>query len=98
MLILGSESSILSHHLSHLQPTSSLPSLTLDNTVFHSSHFTNTARTLERDLGVTIREAISNAGQTGAEEQLDQVADVAKAMTSGHGKGALGQAQIAAVA
>ncbi|CAD6575119.1 MAG: hypothetical protein TREMPRED_001310 [Tremellales sp. Tagirdzhanova-0007] len=100
ILTLGSESTILSHHLSHLQPTPSLPpSLTLDNTVLHSNnHFTNTARTLERDLGVNIREAISNAGQTGAEEQMDQVADVAKAMTSGHGKGGLGQVQITAVA
>jgi len=68
---LSPESSILSHHIGHF------PSNVLHPT---PSNLTSTARILECDLGVTIREAISNAGQTGAEEQMDQVADAAKAM------------------
>jgi len=51
-----------------------------------------------RDLGVTIREAVSNAGQTGAEEQMEQVLDVAKAIAYGQGIVGQGQVQIAAIA
>lgn len=38
-------------------------------------------RALERETGVTsFQEALSNAGQTGAEEQLDEVVDIAKVL------------------
>ena len=57
-----------------------------------------TARLLERDLGVSIRDAIYNAGETGVEEQMDQVVDVAKAISSGHGVPGQGQSQFAALA
>lgn len=41
------------------------------------------AQTLEQDAGVSIKEAISNAGQTGVEEVVEQMADTAKAMLGG---------------
>lgn len=33
---------------------------------------------------MSVREAISNAGQTGVEEQLDKAAEVAQAVKEGH--------------
>lgn len=41
------------------------------------------AQTLEQDLGVSVRDVLSNAGQTGVEEQMDQVVEVAKALSGG---------------
>jgi hypothetical protein len=52
-------------------------------TTSSTSSGTIVARTLERDLGVSLREAITNAGQTGAEEQMDQVVEMAKAISNG---------------
>jgi hypothetical protein len=45
------------------------------------------AKSLEKDLGVTFREALSNAAETGMEEQMDEVVDVAKALSKGTGLG-----------
>jgi hypothetical protein len=41
------------------------------------------AQTLEKDVGVSVKEAISNAGQTGVEEVVEQMGDTAKAMLGG---------------
>lgn len=38
-------------------------------------------------MGVSIKEAISNAGQTGVEEVVEEMGDMAKAMLGGHGPG-----------
>jgi hypothetical protein len=62
--------------LNHL-PTPQLPSI---NTSM-------VAQTLEMDVGVSVREAISNATQTGAGEVLEQVqlGDLAKVVAGGGG-------------
>ncbi|WVR06689.1 hypothetical protein IAU60_003721 [Kwoniella sp. DSM 27419] len=41
---------------------------------------TMVTQTLEEDLGTTLKEVMSNAMQTGVEEQMDTVAEVAKAL------------------
>jgi hypothetical protein len=79
--------SILSQHLS-LRPSNQTTSLLehLPHTNLPSTKTTTTttssivAQTLEIDVGVTVREAISNAGQTGVEEVMEQVnlGDLAK--------------------
>lgn len=41
------------------------------------------AQTLEQDVGVSIKEAISNAGQTGLEEVVEQLTETGKAIMKG---------------
>jgi hypothetical protein len=41
------------------------------------------AQTLEMDVGVSVKEAISNAGQTGVEEVAEQLGDIGKMMLEG---------------
>ena len=72
--------SILSQHLS-LRPsgqTNSLLEHLPTNSNFSASTGTTTtssivAQTLEMDIGLTLRETMSNAGQTGVEEVMEQV-------------------------
>ncbi|KAK4687867.1 hypothetical protein P7C73_g2245, partial [Tremellales sp. Uapishka_1] len=66
--------------------TSTAPSLTSTSA---SSTRTLVSQTIQQDLGVTLREAISNAGQTGLEEQTEQLVDMAKAMGNGNLEGGL---------
>jgi hypothetical protein len=75
------ESSILSHHLSHL-PKPSIPQ-PLEQSLPTNLSTGFIAKTLEKDLGVTFREALSNAAETGVEEQMDEVVVVAQALTKG---------------
>ncbi|WWC88240.1 uncharacterized protein L201_003146 [Kwoniella dendrophila CBS 6074] len=88
---IGGESSLLSQHLSHVpQPTTSVTQ-TLNtisgppSTSSISSTRTLVTQTLEADAGVTLREVMSNALQTGVEEQMDEVAEVAKHLVEGKG-------------
>lgn len=41
------------------------------------------AQTLEQDAGVSIKEAISNAGQTGFEEIVEEMGETGKAILGG---------------
>ncbi|WVQ96571.1 hypothetical protein IAU59_003676 [Kwoniella sp. CBS 9459] len=94
------ECSLLTHHLAHAPPPTSLQSTTtttftstLTNTASSSSASTMSStrtivsRTLEEDLGTTLKEVMSNAMQTGVEEQMDEVADLAKNLVEAGGKG-----------
>ncbi|OCF35072.1 hypothetical protein I316_03112 [Kwoniella heveanensis BCC8398] len=91
--------SLLTHHLAHAPPPTSLQSTTtttltsLTNTAssstastMSSSTRTIVSRTLEDDLGTTLKEVMSNAMQTGVEEQMDEVADLAKNLVQAGGK------------
>lgn len=42
---------------------------------------------LEEDLGVTLKQAMSNAAETGLEEQVDQFTDATKALVKGQASG-----------
>ncbi|ORY31791.1 hypothetical protein BCR39DRAFT_587311 [Naematelia encephala] len=90
------ESSLLSSRLTQLtsEATASLPlpnpnpnSILSESQTIMTSNIASTrstiAKTLEKDLGVSIRDALSNSAQTGVEEQMDQVADIARAVNSG---------------
>ncbi|WWC71184.1 uncharacterized protein I206_105137 [Kwoniella pini CBS 10737] len=91
---IGGEPSLLSQHLTHVtQPTSITSSV---STSLHSlsgpgasstisSTRTLVTQTLEADAGVTLKEVMSNAMQTGVEEQMDEVAEVAKHLVEGKG-------------
>ncbi|WVF69062.1 hypothetical protein IAT40_003836 [Kwoniella sp. CBS 6097] len=93
------ECSLLTHHLAHAPPPTSLQSTTtttltsITNTASSSTASTMSStrtivsRTLEEDLGTTLKEVMSNAMQTGVEEQMDEVADLAKNLVEAGGKG-----------
>nr|XP_018261935.1 uncharacterized protein I303_04950 [Kwoniella dejecticola CBS 10117]OBR84093.1 hypothetical protein I303_04950 [Kwoniella dejecticola CBS 10117] len=94
---IGGESSLLSQHLTHVpQPTSitssmstslsanALPGPGANSTI--STTRTLVTQTLEADAGVTLKEVMSNAMQTGVEEQMDEVAEVAKHLVEGKGQ------------
>ncbi|RSH83050.1 hypothetical protein EHS25_005760 [Saitozyma podzolica] len=88
--------SILAEHLSLApKPTSvptSISSTTLTTTTLEASirppalpeSRSLISQTLEQEMGMSVREAISNAGQTGVEEQLDKAAEVAQTIKEGH--------------
>lgn len=93
----SNEGSLLSHHLSHtiaVKPTN-LPSLSLNPTSIPSTMLSATSATtrtivgqvLEEDLGVTLKQAMSNAAETGLEEQVDQFTDATKALVKGQASG-----------
>lgn len=86
----GIAESILSHHLalSNSVAESVSHASTISATGLHEAQ-TLTSRqviqsrsvvqeTLQQDLGTTLRETLSNATQTGAEEQSDELVEVAK--------------------
>ncbi|WVW85133.1 hypothetical protein I302_107170 [Kwoniella bestiolae CBS 10118] len=92
--VIGGEPSLLSQHLSHLptQTTSTtatisttLNSLPGPSTSTISSTRTLVTQTLEADAGVTLKEVMSNALQTGVEEQMDEVTEIAKTLVEGRG-------------
>ncbi|GFZ50438.1 LOW QUALITY PROTEIN: hypothetical protein JCM24511_08195 [Saitozyma sp. JCM 24511] len=88
--------SILAEHLSLAPKPTSVPtsvsSTTLTTTTLEASirppalpeSRSLITQTLEQEMGMSVREAISNAGQTGVEEQLDKAAEVAPAIQEGH--------------
>jgi hypothetical protein len=77
-------------------PAAPLPAMpTLPNpALFESSVI---AQTLKEESGVSFREALSNATQTGVEEQMDDMADLAKVLLGKSGQAAV-SAQAQAVA
>ncbi|KAK8864128.1 hypothetical protein IAR55_001374 [Kwoniella newhampshirensis] len=90
------ETSLLAEHLSHIRPptttlqTTTTTATTTSLTATAGSTITSSTRTivtqaLEEDLGVTLKEVMSNATQTGLEEQMDQIVDVAKTLAAGNG-------------
>jgi hypothetical protein len=68
--------SILNHHLSirpQTQTTSLLEHISQINpSIPNTGTGTVMGQALEMDIGLSVREAISNAGQTGLEEALEQ--------------------------
>ncbi|XAO27750.1 hypothetical protein I312_106612 [Cryptococcus bacillisporus CA1280] len=93
----SSEGPLLSHHLSHTTTfeSTNLPSLSINSTAIPSitpSATSNTIGTivgqaLERDLGVTLKEAMSNAAGTGLEDQVDHFTDATKTLIKGRAPG-----------
>nr|XP_031857418.1 uncharacterized protein CI109_007197 [Kwoniella shandongensis]KAA5524490.1 hypothetical protein CI109_007197 [Kwoniella shandongensis] len=88
------ETSLLAEHLSHIRaPTTTIQTTTTTTTstittttgtTLTSSSKTIVTKALEEDLGVTLKEVMSNATQTGLEEQMDQVVDMAKTLAQGN--------------
>ncbi|WVQ92729.1 hypothetical protein IAS59_006545 [Cryptococcus gattii] len=93
----SSEGSLLSHHLSHTTTfeSTALPSLSINSTAIPSimpSATSNTIRTIvgqavEKDLGMTLKEAMSNAAETGLEDQVDHFTDATKTLIKGQAPG-----------
>lgn len=86
--------------------TSSVSNTVLTETGAELANITSTASTsvetsvvgqvLEHDMGLTVREAMTNAGETGAQEVLMQAQEVVATMVEGkHGQQAVAAAQAA---
>lgn len=80
--------SILSHHLTLSPHPPSLNTTSLLHShpnLAASGSSTQSVITsaIEQDMGQTLKEVLSNAGQTGVEEQMDQVVEVAKVLAKG---------------
>ena len=75
----------MTSHLAHAPPIPNTTSLsaalpeTLPSTAFIETN-SIIARHIEQEAGATFKEVFSNAGQTGVEEQMDTIGDVAKAL------------------
>ncbi|WWD05134.1 hypothetical protein V865_003206 [Kwoniella europaea PYCC6329] len=91
--VIAGEPSLLSQHLSHIptQSTTTTTTSTISTTLNSISGATSSStrtlvtQTLEADAGVTLKEVMSNALQTGVEEQMDEVAEIAKTLVEGKG-------------
>lgn len=90
---LTEDTSLLSSHLAHAPapsalPVPSVPAMpTLPNPAMFESSII--AQTLKEESGVSFREALSNATQTGVEEQMDEMVDLAKALLGKPGQAAM---------
>ncbi|WRT66762.1 uncharacterized protein IL334_003725 [Kwoniella shivajii] len=91
---LGAEPSLFSQHLSHVPQSTSISTTTTtlntlpgSSTSTISSTRTLVTQTLEANSGLTLKEVMSNAMQTGVEEQMDEVAEIAKGLVEGRGAG-----------
>ena len=90
------EPSLLTQHLSHVATTASEATTTMLSAVPREAQLSSTritsdtqtfvSRTLERDLGVSVRDVLGNATQTGVEEQADDLAEVVKALVDQSGE------------
>ncbi|ORX37016.1 hypothetical protein BD324DRAFT_624491 [Kockovaella imperatae] len=82
------EPSILAQHLSITRSLETAnPASSLSSTLNISTHSESLiTRTVEQDLGMSIKDALVNASQTGAEEDMDQVAEIAKQLVAKSGE------------
>ncbi|WVQ73544.1 hypothetical protein IAR50_003120 [Cryptococcus sp. DSM 104548] len=82
-------SSLLSQHLSQTSSFATNPiKSNILNSFSHDTMPTTSARSLigqvlEQDVGFTLKEAFSNAAQTGVEEQVDKMGDTVKLLAQG---------------
>lgn len=77
------QSTVLQAENSLLTLSESVANTSTTTTNALSSSRSIVAQTLEKEMGVSVREAINNAMQTGAEEQVEDLAAVAKVMLKG---------------